>query len=87
MPEVVSFEGPDGAPPQAEASDEAPAPDASRVAPARSCPSAPRPLPPTLLALLGDVADAEGADGEAAFWYGLAGRTGEGRTTAQAHGS
>lgn len=44
--------------------------------------AAQHPLPPTLLALLGDVADAEGAHEEAAFWYGLAGRT-----TTQAHGS
>ncbi|MGC5412679.1 hypothetical protein ACPXCX_54870, partial [Streptomyces sp. DT225] len=42
---------------------------------------APHPLPAALLSLLGDVADAEGAHEEAAFWYGLAGRTGEGRTT------
>ncbi|MEW2125590.1 tetratricopeptide repeat protein [Streptomyces sp. NPDC007259] len=57
--------------------------------PARPAPDAPapHPLPPALLALLGDVADAEGAHEEAAFWYGLAGRTGEGRTTAQAHDS
>ncbi|MGW1126768.1 tetratricopeptide repeat protein [Streptomyces sp. NPDC002526] len=48
---------------------------------------APHPLPPALLALLGDVADAEGAHEEAAFWYGLAGRDGEARTTTQAHDS
>ncbi|MEU7507458.1 serine protease [Streptomyces lavendulae] len=37
--------------------------------------SAPHPLPAGVLALLGDVAAAEGDEREARYWYGLAGRS------------
>jgi tetratricopeptide (TPR) repeat protein len=53
--------------------------DSSPPAPTPGCgpdpASSASPLPPVVLGLLGDVADAEGKQEEAAFWYALAGRT------------
>ncbi|NEA53055.1 tetratricopeptide repeat protein [Streptomyces sp. SID13666] len=50
------------------------APRLAPAAPGEPVAQAPHPLPAAVLALLGDVADAEGAPEEARFWYRLAGR-------------
>ncbi|MFE9771734.1 tetratricopeptide repeat protein [Streptomyces sp. NPDC005931] len=66
VPEVSEEDGP---------AEVAPGPATASVAPAVSVPPAPapHPLPAAVLALLGDVASAEGDEGEARYWYGLAG--------------